>query len=59
MKNSIGSWRKIRRTLCNKLENEESFFPKCIHCKHFMCSISVQKECLAEKRQVPVGEEEY
>ena len=57
MKDGIRTRRQKRRTLRNICKQEEKLLPKRIHSKQLVRRITVQKEGLTEKRQVPVGKE--
>src|ERR1051326_1078492 len=58
VKNSVGIRAEVRRTLCYESEDIKKFFPSSAHRKHFMRCVAVQKKCLAEKRKIPVSNEE-
>lgn len=54
MHNGVSSGIQKRRALCNKSEKIKKTFPEFTHRKHFVGSISMQKEGLTEQRQEPV-----
>jgi hypothetical protein len=51
----ISSWTEIRRALEEKRKDIEEPFPTFIHRKHPVCSITMMKESLREKRQIPMS----
>ncbi len=58
VQNGITSGAKVRRTLAYECENIKEFFPEPVHDEHFVGCISMQKECLAKQREVPVSNKE-
>jgi len=53
--NTIRVWTQIGRSLCDPRKYEEELFPSTRHAEHAVRSIPMIKECLREKRKVPVN----
>jgi hypothetical protein len=58
VQNCVRSWREIRTALPNPGEEVEEFFPKFIHHKHLVSSVSMQEETLTKQGEIPMKKEE-
>lgn len=54
VEDGISPWGKVGASLTNPSENIEELFPELIHFEHLVGSVAVQKEALAEQREIPM-----